>query len=258
MRVRNLAVVAFLIVPTLLVAQGEAKHGADVSIGVRSGTLGFGVEISKLVTSHIGLRVGANVFSLSRTFDQSDVTFSAKLKMKAVTGLVDLYPGSRGSFHLTGGIISNPLEVTGTGTPKATGTYTINNQEYTNVAVGTLTGSAKWPSTSPYLGFGFGTPANSHGGIKFVMDIGAAISKPTIALTATGEQRSAAVRLECPDREDSERREQVRRGVSGDLDRNRLAVLGRATLRPPPSRAPACPARRAGRTGSSNSCQGRK
>lgn len=191
MPVRRLIVVAFLTVPTVLTAQAAAKHGADASIGVTAGTLGFGPEVSKLVTSHLGLRVGVNFFSMTRTLDQSDVSFDAKLKLKAVTGLIDLYPGSRGSFHLTGGIITNPVEVTATGQPKANGTFTINDREYTTAQVGTLTGSAKWPSTSPYAGFGFGTPANSHRGIKFKLDFGAALSKPTIALTATGAANNA-------------------------------------------------------------------
>jgi hypothetical protein len=36
------------------------------------------------------------------------------------------------------------------------------------------------------VGLGFGTPAASHGALKLVMDIGAALGKPTIGLAATG------------------------------------------------------------------------
>lgn len=191
MRLRVKVLIALLTVPTVLTAQRAAKHGSDLSFGVRASTLGLGVEIAKLVMPHLGVRVGANTYSLNKNVDQSDVTFVAKLKMKALTALVDLYPASRGSFHLTGGLITNPVEITATGQPKANGTFTINNREYTTAQVGTLTGTGKWPKTSPYAGFGFGTPANSRAALKFVFDLGAALSKSTIALTATGASNNA-------------------------------------------------------------------
>ncbi|MEO5799859.1 MAG: hypothetical protein ABIZ70_11060 [Gemmatimonadales bacterium] len=191
MRVRVEILLALLAVPTVLPAQGAAKHGSDVSIAVRASTLGFGAEISKLLIPHVGVRLGANTYSLTKNVDQSDVTFDAKLKMKALTALIDLYPAGRGSFHLTGGLITNPVEITAVGQPNANGSYKINGRDYTAAQVGTLTGTGKWPKTSPYAGLGFGTPANSHKGIKFIFDLGAAVSKSTIALTATGGANSA-------------------------------------------------------------------
>lgn len=188
MRFRNLILFAVLSVPTTLAAQ---KHGSDVSIAARAGTLGFGAEISKLVMPHLGVRVGVNTFSLNKDIDQTDISFDAKLKAKAVTALIDLYPSGRGAFHLTGGIITNPVQVTATGQPKANGSFTINNREYTTAQVGTLTGSGEWPKTSPYAGIGWGTPANSKSALKLIFDLGAALSKPTIALTATGAANNA-------------------------------------------------------------------
>lgn len=191
MRVHVEALILLLAVPVVLPAQSAGTRGSDVSIAVRVSTLGFGAEVSKLVTSHLGVRLGANTYSLTKNVDQSNVTFDAKLKMKALTALVDFYPGSRGSFHLTGGLITNPVEITAVGQPTANGTFTINDRTYTTAQVGTLTGTGKWPKMSPYAGIGFGTPANSHKGIKFIFDLGAAVSKSTIALTATGTANNA-------------------------------------------------------------------
>lgn len=195
MRLGSIALLAALALPTTLVAQGS-KHGKDISIAARFGTLGLGAEISKLVNSHIGIRVGANTFSYDRSIDQTDINFDATLKMKAVTGLVDLYLKGRGSFHLTGGIITNPVEVTAIGVPKQSGTFTINGRVYNTAQVGTLTGSGEWPKTSPYAGLGWGTPANSHSALKFIFDLGAAIGKPTIALTATGAANNAQLQAD--------------------------------------------------------------
>ncbi|MEO7086841.1 MAG: hypothetical protein ABI442_02315 [Gemmatimonadaceae bacterium] len=179
-----MTLLALLAPVAVLTAQGSPSQGADVSIGVRFGTLGIGPEISKLVTPHIGLRAGINFFSESHTFTESNANVDATLKLKAFTGLVDLYPGARGSFHFTAGIITNPLTVTGSGTPS--GNITINNHQYTAAQVGAMTLTGEWPSASPYVGLGFGTAAASHSAFHFAFDVGAAIGKSTIKLASAG------------------------------------------------------------------------
>jgi hypothetical protein len=190
MRIPSLVLPAtalLLLSVSVLPAQSRTNShkGADASLGVRFGTLGIGAEVAKLVNPHIGLRVGANFLNYSTTRTESDISFDAKLKMKGVSALVDLFPGARGSFHLTGGIMTNPVDITATGVPNSNGSYTINGTTYTSAQVGTLSAEGKWPKTSPYAGLGFGTPAGK-GGLKFVFDLGAVISKPTITLAATG------------------------------------------------------------------------
>lgn len=191
MRVRIIAILALIAPMASLAGQSSGGSGSDVSIGLRFGTLGIGPEISKLVTSHIGLRAGINFFSESHTFNQSNADIDATLKLKAFTGLVDLYPGARGSFHLTAGVITNPITVTGSGTP--TGNIKINNTSYTPAQVGTMTVTGEWPSASPYVGLGFGTPAASRSALKLVFDIGAAVSKPNLTLSSTGQASNAAL-----------------------------------------------------------------
>ena len=176
------ALLAFQAVP--VVAQ-QSGHGSDFGLSLRAGTLGGSLELSKLLVSHVGLRVGGSYFSLTKnSLKQTDVTYAAKLKLQSFEALLDLYPGSRGSFHLTGGLITNPIKITGTGTPTS-GTFDINHHTYTADQVGTLTGEAKFSSALPYLGLGFGSAASKHGGVGFVFDVGAAIGKPKVSLTAS-------------------------------------------------------------------------
>ncbi len=189
MRVRTIAILAVITPMTVLAGQASSSHGSDVSIGIRFGTLGVGPEISKLVTSHVGLRAGINFFSEDHTFNQSNANVDASLKLKAFTGLVDLYPGARGSMHFTVGVITNPITVTGTGTP--TGDVKINGNEYTPQQLGTLTVTGEWPSASPYVGIGFGTPAASHGALKFVFDLGVAVAKPNLTLSSSNQGSNA-------------------------------------------------------------------
>ncbi len=175
-----------MVAPLHLGAQRPSGHGADASIGIRAGTLGFGLEASKLLTNHLGIRVGGNTFKISKTQTSSDVTFDAELKMQSFSALLDLYPSPRGSFHFTGGLVTNPVKISATGVPSTSGTFTLNGNDYTAAQVGTLTGSGKYSSVVPYAGLGLGTPASSKGSLKLVFDLGVLIGKPTVALDATG------------------------------------------------------------------------
>lgn len=182
--------VALLFTPTMVLAQGGPQEPgggghADAMVALRFGTLGIGLEVNKLLIGHIGARVSGNYFKFSTTKDQSNVTYNASLKLQAFSALIDLYPGNRGSFHFTGGLMTNPAKVTATGTPTSSGTFTLNGNTYTTAQVGTLTGEAKFPSVLPYVGIGFGTPARGSA-FKFLFDLGAAIGTATVSLGATG------------------------------------------------------------------------
>ncbi|HEY7895431.1 MAG TPA: hypothetical protein VIC24_11075 [Gemmatimonadaceae bacterium] len=165
----------------------NATHsGPDFSLGFRSSLLGFGLEADKLIVGHLGARVGFGYFKFNANHTQSDIAYSASVKVSSFQALADLYPGSRKSFHLTGGIITNPLTVSGTGLTNS-GSFKINGHSYTAEQVGTLSAAGKFPSVSPYVGLGFGTPARGNGSrLEFLFDVGAALGQPTISLAATG------------------------------------------------------------------------
>ena len=164
-----------------------------MSAGLRVGTLGIGVEVSRLLTDNIGVRVGGNVGSLNQTQPKSNLSLDATLKFQAFTALLDYYPSGRGAFHLSAGLITNPVTVDGK--PSGSGTITLNNQQYTQSQVGTLDATIKYSSALPYVGLGWGTPASKDGGFGFLFDIGAAIGKPTVALSATGNTPGLAANL---------------------------------------------------------------
>ena len=158
----------------------------DLSVAFRLGTLGLGLEVNKLLASHLGVRAGGNFFSYSVTHTQSDISYDANLKLHSFTALVDFYPGARGSFHLTAGLVTNPLTISATGKPAASDSFKINGKEYPADSIGTLTAEGKLKGGAPYVGLGFGTPATRGGALKFVFDLGAVIEKPRILLSASG------------------------------------------------------------------------
>lgn len=189
---RFVAILGFAsLLPAGLVAQSEAQ-GTDLSLAVRFGTLGVGGEISKLVTPHVGIRVSGNYFTYNKSFNNSDVSYDASLKFKAFSGLLDLYPASRGAFRFSAGVMTRPITLTGNGVP-SNGTFQINHHSYTTAQVGTLTETAQWGAALPYVGLGFGTPAAKSAGFGFLFDLGVAIGKPDVTLTATGAGSNSAL-----------------------------------------------------------------
>jgi hypothetical protein len=188
-RWRSLGALTFLAVGTPIWAaaqESSTPRRLGFSLGVRFSTLGFGLEANKLLFSHLGVRVGGNFFKASTTRTNSGITYDASVKLHGVSVLADFYPGGRGSFHLTGGILSNPVTVSGDGVPTASGQFTINGTPYSSSTVGALSGSVKYPSILPYVGLGFGTPARKGSPLEFLFDIGAGIGEAKVALTATG------------------------------------------------------------------------
>ena len=172
-------------------APGSSTHGADVALGLRVSTLGLGLEVGKQLMDHLSLRIGGNTGSFNKNGkQQTDITYDIHLRLKAVEALLDLYPGARGNFHFTGGLLTDPMKITANAQPTSSGTFKINNHTYTTAQVGVLTGVGKFPGASPYFGIGFGTPARKGGRVKFLFDLGASIGKPTITLTATGAANS--------------------------------------------------------------------
>jgi hypothetical protein len=175
--------------------RGTGRGPLDLSIGVRGGTLGYGAEVGKLVASHLGVRVAAYVFSYARQQGLEDVQYDASVKFRHATALVDLFPGRRGKFHLTGGVVAGTSEVTGRGVPQGN-TFYLNDREYTSAEVGALTGAVRFPRVRPYGGLGWGTPAKNSGGIGFSTDFGVVYGAPTTVLTASNAGGNAQLRAD--------------------------------------------------------------
>lgn len=197
MRIVSLLAVALLVGSSTVSAQlaNQSEIGArqlrapvvssavDVSLDVFLGTLGIGVQVAKLVTPHLAVRAAGTYFSFNKTATQSDVEYDAALELKSFMGVLDFFPSARGAFHLTGGVLANKSTIDATGVCTS-GTIDLNDHSYTCAQVGSLTGSVKFPSASPYIGIGFGTPAKGSR-IHFVTDLGGAFGGPTLSLASS-------------------------------------------------------------------------
>ena len=173
------------------------SKGTRTSLGVRIGTLGLGADLSRLVTDHIGVRASANVMTLNRQYFEEqrrngdpfnledNVNWDITVKNTSFSGMLDFYPGARGSFRISAGAMTNPFKGDGVGAITQDSTYILIGAVRPASVVGDLLASVRYANVLPYVGLGFGTPASKARGLSVTFDIGAAIGRPTVSLTST-------------------------------------------------------------------------
>ncbi len=181
----------FMKTPTLLL--GAALIGgllsnpamADVAVGVRAGTFGFGADFDIGLTETLNLRLGYNTFSYDHTLEETDVTYDGTLKIGAASAILDWYV-FKGGFHVSAGAAQKGPTVDAVGKPTG-GTYEIGDHIYTAAQIGSLTGTVKLgDSVAPYIGIGWGNPVDEAGRFTLLLDIGAIrTGAPTATFTAT-------------------------------------------------------------------------
>lgn len=113
---------------------------------------------------------------------EDGIAYNAKLKLNRAALLADWFPFA-GSFRFTGGVTSNQykLDLLATG---AGGSLTIGNTTYTTTANDQFRVQVKFPSSTPYLGFGWGHGMGS--GLRFSFDVGAMFGKATVSYALSG------------------------------------------------------------------------
>lgn len=176
---RTLALVAAL---AALSAPLTAQTAA--SAAARFGTLGIGVE-GAVRSGHVGLRAGINFFSWTFRHRASSVAFTADADFTGKSAVLDFYPSRTGKFHVSGGMMTTPIEVNGVGKPNLGGSYIFNGRAYPSATVGTVSGRAVWPDLLPYFGIGLGGPGRGDP-VALILDLGVAIGKPEFAMSASG------------------------------------------------------------------------
>ena len=165
----------------LLVTGGAAADG--FGLGVKAGTLGFGVEGTFGLSESVNLRAGVNSYSVTGDETASDIRYDGKLELRTLALLLDWHPFA-GTFRLTAGLMKNDNALRLTATPTAS--QTIGGTPYTPAQIGTLSGDVTFKSTAPYAGIGWGNAAR-RGRFGGVFEIGAMFQgKPKVSLRASG------------------------------------------------------------------------
>ncbi len=143
-------------IPFLYVTPAQSQQFA---VKGNAGTLGTGIELVAGVSESVSIRAGGNFFDLTRSWESystSDFELSTDMRLRNITALADWYPFSRSKFRITGGVVWNMNDFSGTLTPLKT--FTVGGDTYTPEDLGTVDVLFDFPALAPYAGFGYGSP----------------------------------------------------------------------------------------------------
>ncbi len=220
LKIRSSAAIATLLsaIATAALCGSTAQAAPSVAVDVRAGTTGYGFDVDVGVLSRLNARIGYSTFSLSRTFDESDINYGGRLSINNISALLDWYAFG-GGFHLTAGAVGGPgINVDATGVPGPDSTYTINGHTYMGSEVASLAGRVKFGnSVSPYFGLGWGNPVGLNHHLHFLFDLGVIYGgTPGVSLAATCGTAAPAGSPLCTELQSDVQAEQ--RTVEGDVN----------------------------------------
>ena len=164
----------------LALVAGTAQAGElYTKLGVPGVMLGYSQPFGRL----FGLRADyGTVGERTDRRTENGISYDTKLKLSSAALLGDWFPFA-GSFRLTGGITSNQykLDLLASG---AGGSLSIGNTTYATTANDKFNVQVKFPSSSPYVGLGWGHGEGN--GLRFSVDLGARIGKATVSYALSG------------------------------------------------------------------------
>ncbi len=179
--------------PTLLeqATVGSEPEMHNWAIGLKLGTMGVGLDISRRINNSLGIRVGGSF--LRTKIDQFSDSFKAFLTREVQLAggnlFLDYYPGKnleKRKFHLTFGAIYNASRINITGDPD-NDEYLIGDYQVTRGEIGSIFLEANpGLKINPYLGIGIGQlPSVKR--LSYNLDLGVMYAgKPSISLDASG------------------------------------------------------------------------
>jgi hypothetical protein len=152
---------------------------ADGSVGVRAGTLGLGVEFSYPISQRIGMRLNADSYKYTRSFNQADIDYDGKATLKTGSVLLDWYPFAN-NFRISAGPMYNGNKLVAASKQDANGKITVNGTPYQ----ASVEGEVDFKKYVPYAGIGYGRPIGS--GFSMTFDLGVVFQgSPKATLTGT-------------------------------------------------------------------------
>jgi hypothetical protein len=152
------------------------------------GLPGIGLGYAHPLNANVGLRGDVvTLGSHKKDTVEEGIAYTGTLKATRVGLYADWFPFG-GTFRLTGGLTNNnfkiELDASGAG-----GSITVGNKTYPTTAADGLNVQIKFPTSTPYLGLGWGHGLDS--GLRFSMDLGASIGRAKLTAVGRGQLATA-------------------------------------------------------------------
>ena len=161
----------------------QTKSGTSVTGKV--GTLGFGAELSFAISDRLSARIGLNDGTYNHKANLDGLIYQFDWQLQTVTAFADWYPFG-GSFRTSGGILYDDNTNSYVVNPANGITYIINGNPYTSTQIASYKGTLRFNRIAPYVGIGWGNPAQRNKGWGLASDIGVFYQgKPTSNLVVT-------------------------------------------------------------------------
>ncbi|WP_148227747.1 hypothetical protein [Desulfarculus baarsii] len=113
--------------------------------------------------------MGALPFNYDLSVDDVNYEFDAKLHTAGL--LLNAHPFANG-FRLSGGVIINSHDFSGSASPSASKIYNIGGTSYTGAQLGRVETDASFNTLAPYGGLGFSNVFSDGGHCVFAFDLG--------------------------------------------------------------------------------------
>jgi hypothetical protein len=175
-----------LVLPSLVLATTLSAAGAAQAVEVYSaiGAPGLMLGVAHPVNAQFTLRADlASAGNRSRNTTEEGIAYQGKLKSGRVAVFGDWFPMDSG-FRVTAGLTSNDykldLDATGAGR-----TVKVGDGTYTLAAGDGLAVAMRFPSTTPYLGIGWGHRLGESGW-RLNADLGAMFGTASVTVTPRG------------------------------------------------------------------------
>jgi len=212
---------ALLAVATTLAWATQARAALDEwAIGLKSGTLGIGGELTTNLAPDVQLDASIQWFKLDFDVEIDDIDYDVDLELLNPLVKLSWYPFA-GDFRISAGVLFNGSDIDLDAT--SADPIEIGNSIYQPDEIGSIRGDSDFDEIAPYIGIGFGNPLSQDRRWGITADVGVAfIGSPNVDLTITGPFAGNPLLL--ADLAEEERE------IEDDLDKFRFYPVLSATL----------------------------
>ncbi len=166
-----------------------STSNSKVGVAVHVSSLGIGGDVAVRLSERANLRAGMDTFSLTRDFNDNDITYTGKASLRSAHAFLDWFPMG-GGFHISPGVVfGNNTKVTLSSSIPAGKKITIDDTDYVGSSTNPMkaSGEVTVASAAAALTMGWGNLVPQGHRFSVPFEIGITLGgKPTGVLGFTG------------------------------------------------------------------------